>query len=422
MPMSDTNVIFKVIETNDAIKVPFVQGQYIIQDDGKLFYDPTTGTTNETGSITTDRKQLTPEHNFFSNVADTSLDETYLALVTAPNKNDMCTISRLIEGTTDKYDHTTYVCSEVVDGTPTWKKITDKYNADNVIVDKNILITADIDGIELTNGVYELPSKGKDIATVLQDIFGPERIPTITQPSASIKSKLNNRYEVGTSITPSFTITFNKGSYSYGPDTGVTVTTCNITDTQGNADNNSSLVTSGNFSSFRVPKNMQYKMTLTLTYSDGVNPNKVPSGTYSAGKIIGKTLTLQSAVTQGYVEGLFYGTSTSVLNEEDITSAIIRGLSKTNAGYSSKNVSFTVPVGAKTIILATPSANTGITKILNTTVNADMTDAFGNSFEVDVAGADGSLSNTQYVSTYDVLLYSPAEAYSVAANLTVTLG
>lgn len=40
-----TNVNFKVIETSNVSNVPFEQGQYIIEDDTKVFYDPTTGST-----------------------------------------------------------------------------------------------------------------------------------------------------------------------------------------------------------------------------------------------------------------------------------------------------------------------------------------------------------------------------------------
>ena len=36
----------------------------------------------------------------------------------------------------------------------------------------------------------------------------------------------------------------------------------------------------------------------------------------------------------------------------------------------------TVPSGATAILIACPSSKTGVTKILNTTVNADMTSSF----------------------------------------------
>lgn len=41
MPKTGTN--FSVTETSDISKVSFLNGQYIITDNGDIYYDPTTG-------------------------------------------------------------------------------------------------------------------------------------------------------------------------------------------------------------------------------------------------------------------------------------------------------------------------------------------------------------------------------------------
>ena len=51
MALTDnTGVKFQIIETNDASHLPFVKGQFIIQDDGSVFYDPTIGDDSNNGS------------------------------------------------------------------------------------------------------------------------------------------------------------------------------------------------------------------------------------------------------------------------------------------------------------------------------------------------------------------------------------
>ena len=45
MAETQTNVEFKIIETDNQTKVPFDKGQYIIEDGSKVYYDPTNGTS-----------------------------------------------------------------------------------------------------------------------------------------------------------------------------------------------------------------------------------------------------------------------------------------------------------------------------------------------------------------------------------------
>ena len=58
----DTGAVFELIETDNINKVPFKVGQYIIVDDGMVYYDPTTG------SSINDRACLTPKNEVDINV------------------------------------------------------------------------------------------------------------------------------------------------------------------------------------------------------------------------------------------------------------------------------------------------------------------------------------------------------------------
>lgn len=79
-----TNVNFKVIETADVNNVPFEQGQYIIEDDTKVFYDPTTGSTVsdriELGSADIDAltQQAAEMDDEITNIQTELMDNTYV--------------------------------------------------------------------------------------------------------------------------------------------------------------------------------------------------------------------------------------------------------------------------------------------------------------------------------------------------------
>jgi hypothetical protein len=138
----------------------------------------------------------------------------------------------------------------------------------------------------------------------------------------------------------------------------------------------------------------------------------------------------------GYREGLFYGTVTTAVTAADLDGWDIRQLSKTGVGYkgftdkdttmAGTQFKFTVPAGAASVIIACPAANTGVTNILNTTVNANMNEAFGlsNPAIISVGGADATADSVgNFAVDYNVWIYTPESgAYPDAADLTITLG
>jgi hypothetical protein len=74
--------------------------------------------------------------------------------------------------------------------------------------------------------------------------------------------------EVGSIYTPSYTVSFNGGSYSYGPASTGVIPSYNVNDTRGN----SSTLAADSFEPFTVEENESYKITATVNYSQGVVP------------------------------------------------------------------------------------------------------------------------------------------------------
>ena len=129
----------------------------------------------------------------------------------------------------------------------------------------------------------------------------------------------------------------------------------------------------------------------------------------------------------GYREGFYFGTSATEILPANITSSTIRGLTtKTGKNYAAGTQKVTIPVGAKTVIIACPATSTGVIDVLNTTVNANMNESFGvggTPTKVTVGGADATSTNVgSYGKEYNVWTFTPPEAYGTAANLTITLG
>lgn len=443
MLMDDNHITFKVIETNKANRHPFEPGQFIIQDDGNIFYDPTYGTTNTTGTDLTDRIRVTKDENVFSSAGvDTQSDSYYLDLVATQsevNKNDICAIYRLIPHTADKYEYVTYACSGFSAKKPLWTKIVDKYSrSDNTFITEDIKATVELDGFTMEDGITTLTTKGQDITSVLKSILGPTKYPTITKPSLKFKEvylstgtnyKNQISFEVGTPVTPIYVLDWNKGNYSFGPDTNVTITKLTVTDSLGNnrvlpsANIDTLFGTTLTLPTFIVSDNMTYELTASADYTDGSWPYIVPSKEPYSERIEANTA-VAPTIKQftSYISGYYFGTSENVIEGVDITNAVIKSLkTKSNQNYKAGDFKDTVPVKTKTIIIATPKKYTGIKKIVNTTVNADMTNVFKGPYTVRVAGADGVVSS-KYSTEYNVWVYHPAQAYSNQANLTITLG
>ena len=325
-----------------------------------------------------------------------------------PVKNDVVVVREQI-GTSDKYQRTAYI----YDG-EAWQKMDESYNAENVYFGSDLMTTSAIGNITLTNGQATIAATGKNLKQVWDSIFIKEKNPTITQPSVSISAPNNKAYEVGTTVTPSYTATLNPGKYEFnenGGATGITASSWSVTDTASHT----ATTNTGSFDAFVVADDTNYKITATANYAESsIVPVTNTGNEYSAGKIAAGSKSATSSAITGYRKG-FYGCVTS---KDEITSDIIRGLAgKTTSAPKAGNV-WTVPVtvGALRVIIAYPATVREVNSILDVNgMNAEIKTSF-TSTQIDVEGADGYTAIP-----YRVYYIDFASANDTANNYKVTL-
>lgn len=278
----------------------------------------------------------------------------------------------------DKYEYTAYVLAE-----GDWKALDGNYNAENVYFDEDLVTTSAVGNITLTNGQATIAAKGKNLKQVFDAIYLKESNPTITQPSVSVKSTEAKAYEVGTEVTPSWDATFNAGKYSFGPATGVTVESWEISDTEGNT----ATTEDGTFPAITVGTTTSYKVTAKANYTDGAIPKTNTGNDYAAGQIKAgsKSATVSTAIS-GY-RNTFYGTMDE---KAEVTSAVIRELTKSNKALANgAKFEVTIPVGALRVVIAYPATLRDVTSINDVNgLNAQITSSFTKS-SVMVEGANG---------------------------------
>lgn len=289
----------------------------------------------------------------------------------------------------------------------------DSVTADKVMFTDDLIFTYQFGKYTPTGGKVTVPAEDKSLLDVLNDAYSEDKNPTVTQPTVTVSSTTARAYEVGTSVTPAYSGTFNAGSYQYGPSpTGAAITAWaasnNITtetkDTQ-----------TGTFAAYVVPDGANYRITVSGTYSDGSVPVTALGKQYTAGQIKGATKSAQTGAITGY-RNSFYGTLTD--KSAEVNSATIRGLSQKSGKALANGNSFTVnvPVGAQVVLIAYPATLRNITSIKDVNgLNADITSAFASS-TVDVEGASGYTAIS-----YKVYRQDYAKPNDTANKYTVTI-
>lgn len=240
-------------------------------------------------------------------------------------------------------------------------QITGNIDADTLFFTKNLVFTQTFGKYAPDDsGSVEIPTLDDDmsIQDLLESAFSEEKNPTITQPSTSVTLTGAGAKEVGTEFTPSYSVGFNKGSYSYGPDTAVTVTGYEVTDTNSG----SSTTQTGSFTKFTVGDDTNYKVNVTTSYGDGAIPKTNLGNDYAEGQIKAGSKTASSAAVTGY-RNMFFGTMTT--KPADITSADIRALTTKQPKDNITDKVINIPVGALRVMFAVPS-DKQITSITDT--------------------------------------------------------
>lgn len=321
----------------------------------------------------------------------------------ADDADDLAAINRVV-GATELHDGDVAVVRHLISegvysytgytySNGAWCAMAGNYNAENVYFDEDLETTSAIGNITLTNGMATIPSTGKNLKEVWETIFIKEKNPSTTQPSVKITFNAGGAHEVGETVSTSYSITLDPGKYTYGPATGVTMTSISVSDTVGNT----STKDSDTFEDVVVTDDMVsaddggYKITATATYGDGAIPNTNRGNPYPSGQIKGGSKSASSAAITGY-RNTFWGTLES--KDGEINSALIRGLANKSDGVYAAGSKFDIeiPVGAMRIIFAYPETIQDAASVTDENgLGAQIVGSFSKNMKiVPVEGANGA--------------------------------
>ncbi len=293
-----------------------------------------------------------------------------------------------------------------------WEALDGNVSADNVIIKKDITLAGSYTSVgNVSKGsstaTGTLSVAGKSLTDVLQNIFTKELQPTKTEPSVSLTFSKAGAYEVGTKVTPDYSATLNAGSYTYGPATGITPSSWEVTNTDGGSKNTAS----GSFDEITVGDATNYTITAKATYAAGaVAKTNLGNDSSPVVQIAAGNKSKTSSAITGY-RNCFYG---SKVNPVELTSANIRALAQ-NSKSSVNSFSVTVVEGAKQVIIAIPTGKT-LKAVADTgAFGTDIVGSFVNN-TVAVEGANGYTAKD-----YNVYVYTPATALG-ANTYNVTIG
>ena len=326
---------------------------------------------------------------------------TRVAGVAELHVGDTAIVKRVISG--DKISYTAYV----YDGE--WKAMDGNYRADNVYFDDDITYTVAIGTLAKPSGSAKFAAKGKNVEQVLSSLMAQEANPSKTNPAVSFSAQSGfGTFEIGTKKNLTYTAALSAGSYTYGPPTGITAQTWEVSCTGVTGTKSTATGSFENVVAEATPK----KITAKATYNEGAVPVTNLGNAYPAGKIAASTASKDSNTLIG-VRHMFYGALTE---DSTLTSDVIRGLS--HEAVAKKTITtFGAGSGAKKVVVACPSGY-NVTKVLMpSAMNADATASFvKQSATVNVEGAEGYTAVA-----YNVWVYQPASIDSTE-TYAVTIG
>lgn len=335
-------------------------------------------------------------------------DTDGLAALANPKQGDTAIVRKAIDDTHKSY--TAYVYS----GTA-WSAMDGNYNASNVYLDTDITMAGNYTQVgnltKTQTGTATFATKGKSVADALTEIFSKRLQPGApTAPAVTLTFGQAKAYEVGTTVKPTYSASLSAGSYTYGPATGITATSWEVTDTAGHT----ATTASGSFDDVVVADNTNYKITAKANYGEGaIAKDNLGANSDPVVKIAAGSATKVSGAITGY-RNSFYG---SVTEKAEITSTIIRGLTKSNKALANGNgFTITIPAGAVRVIFAYPATLRDVSSVKDVNgLNAEIKSAFTQS-TVTVAGAgtDAGIAYKVYVTDF-------ANAVEAANSYTVTI-
>ena len=326
------------------------------------------------------------------------------------NHGDICILKTLIAE--DKYEYTAYIYNSTSQAysESNWKAMDGNYSADNIYFDSDFTLAGDYSSIGNLKSGSTLSAKGKSLSEVMTSILTKQLNPTITNPSVTVTLNNADSYEVGTNVSPSYTAKLNLGSYTYDTETGVSVTSWTITDSNGTTQKSAESVNpkSGTLSPIVVVDDTDYTISADCGYTAG-NYAKDNLGQTTTLKIDAGTASGTSAKITGFRYWFVGGLS-------EISSSNIRGLNKVKSISSTDIFKVSDFSGCTKFIVAIPSNLKKTLKLvtLKNSMNLDITTEFIKQ-TVNVEGANNSIAVS-----YDVWVYSPAKLQNEEFNFTIS--
>lgn len=335
------------------------------------------------------------------------------------NEEDIAAITRIVgeaelhtgdtaivkrEITTGKTSYTAYV----YDGS--WKAMDGNYRADNVYFDDDITYTVAIGTLSKPSGSAKFAAKGKNVEQVLSSLMAQEANPSKSNPAVSFSSTTGlGTFEIGTTKDLTYNVALSAGGYTYGPATGITAQTWEVSCTGVSEKRTSSLGTFENVVAEATAK----KITAKATYNDGAIPVTNLGNPYPDGQIKAGSASKDSGTLLG-VRYMFWGPMTT---DGTIDSAAVRALGHNKATANGTLATFGAGAGAVKVVVAVPS-DKKITKVLMpSALNADVTALFvKQSSTVQVNGA-----NNYAAAAYNIYVYQPA-SIDAGETYAVTIG
>ena len=310
------------------------------------------------------------------------------------NKGDIFIMKRLIAE--DKYSYTGYV----YDGT-NLVAMDGNYSAENVYLADDITMAGNYTQVgnltKTQTGTSTFSTKGKSVAEAFTEIFSKRLQPTITaQPAVSLTFSQAKAYEVGTVVTPTYSASLSAGSYTYGPATGITAQTWEVTNTAGC----SVTTATGTFDNVTVVDGISYTITAKATYNEGAVANdNLGSPSNPVIKIAAGSASKTSSAITGY-RNTFYGTTT---NKTALDSDTIRTLTKSGKALANGNkFTITIPIGAVRVVFAYPATLRDVTSVTDTNgLGAEVKSAFTmQKMVVKGAGSDAGIEYKVYTTEF----------------------
>ena len=358
------------------------------------------------------------------------------------NTGDIAIVKKTIAD--DKLEYTAYVWDANLSD---WCAMDGNYNADNVYMAADIGLAGaytQVGNIQKAGATGTLSCKGWSVTQMFNEIFDKTVQPTIgAVPTASVTLTNAGAKEVGTSFTPSWSVSFSQGKYNQPwvsktatVNDGTTASAYSVSDTASH----SATTSSGSFAEFTVADNTNYKVSATVDFSAGAiaKDNKGNNSNPVVQRSAGTTASVSSSAVTGW-RRCFWGYRTvadgalTAFSSADIRNNIHATASRnyntdTKAGYTQSNSGnnafiqkFKVLAGTKQLIFAVPhSLNTAsykICKMVNTSIGQLQLDN-GNARQAGLCTVEGLNGATAV--DYDIWTYTAEGSFAADTEYTIT--